>query len=694
MFCSKCGKENNENNKFCTGCGAPITIKGQQKKILEEQTITQQKPVKGESNKAGKKEKRSKSSNGNGKVTAVIACVVVLLALVGSGAYFILGMQMKYQSYAKQIVEENVQECIDDLKGISEEWENSGLLDLGVRRELCTKTRTLMSKSAEGVTEIETANTEISNAEVEMEKYHLLDEEFENYKDSITNAKKAIESRKVEDVKYCMKEVSDAYDDMIKANDQYIDELVNGSKNMDTDTADKNDMKKYNEALENVNKILKDKDYNKMKPYLDEMKEVYLMYVIPENELDLSVQQLDVTKYPNVNLYLRVSDMYGENIENLDYGMFYIRKKNAKGQYIKQTVKKVTQMDGKEGLNINMVADVSGSMDGDPLVDAQNVMSEFIDSVQFEAGDMVALTSFSNGVYIEQNFTNNATNLKDCIDQLYTQDMTALYDALYTSVNKVASRSGAKCVIAFTDGADNYSKCDQWDVIDLANRYRVPVFIIGIGNEDYSEVREIAESTGGRYYNIDTVGDMRNIYEQIYREEKSMYKIQFEDSSKIGMLEESDIVVGYNSLQYGGKEFYQYTPYTLVSVDDSSLFSDGPEGTVEAYMRNFADAMTEMDYSYIKPYIKKGSSMEKSQKNYVQKGISEVLDSFEIVNVDYKNSNSCVVTTRESYYVQKSGEPLSLLTQQCKYKVKKSSGSWKIEGFDGNVKVLARIKYN
>ena len=160
------------------------------------------------------------------------------------------------------------------------------------------------------------------------------------------------------------------------------------------------------------------------------------------------------------------------------------------------------------------------------------------------------------------------------------------------------------------------------------------------------------------------------------------------------MLEESDIVVGYNSLQYGGKEFYQYTPYTLVSVDDSSLFSDGPEGTVEAYMRNFADAMTEMDYSYIKPYIKKGSSMEKSQKNYVQKGISEVLDSFEIVNVDYKNSNSCVVTTRESYYVQKSGEPLSLLTQQCKYKVKKSSGSWKIEGFDGDVKVLARIKYN
>ena len=86
--------------------------------------------------------------------------------------------------------------------------------------------------------------------------------------------------------------------------------------------------------------------------------------------------------------------------------------------------------------------------------------------------------------------------------------------------------------------------------------------------------------------------------------------------------------------------------------------------------------------------------MEKTQKKYVKKGISEGAGTFEIVNVDYKNSKSCVVTTRESYYVQKSGKPLSLLTQQCKYKVKKSGGSWKIEDFEGRVTPIKKIEYN
>ena len=83
----------------------------------------------------------------------------------------------------------------------------------------------------------------------------------------------------------------------------------------------------------------------------------------------------------------------------------------------------MNQLNEIEALNINMLADVSGSMSGTPLDDAMSIMDRFIDSVQFSAGDQVALTSFSNGVYIEQDFTNDAGRLKSAVNSLYTQDM-------------------------------------------------------------------------------------------------------------------------------------------------------------------------------------------------------------------------------------------------------------------------------
>ena len=45
------------------------------------------------------------------------------------------------------------------------------------------------------------------------------------------------------------------------------------------------------------------------------------------------------------------------------------------------------------------------------------------------------------------------------------------------AVNQTAMQSGAKCIIAFTDGMDNVSKCDPSIVTELAIRYRIPISV-------------------------------------------------------------------------------------------------------------------------------------------------------------------------------------------------------------------------
>ena len=130
--------------------------------------------------------------------------------------------------------------------------------------------------------------------------------------------------------------------------------------------------------------------------------------------------------------------------------------------------------------------------------------------------------------------------------------MTSLYDALYTAVTRTAVQNGAKCVIAFTDGEDNYSNCTPSQVISTAKRYSVPIFIIGIGEVYDSDIRDIAQSTGGSYYSISDITSIKEVYDQIYKQEKELYLIAYLDETGESVSDISNIRVGYHSKEFGG----------------------------------------------------------------------------------------------------------------------------------------------
>lgn len=412
---------------------------------------------------------------------------------------------------------------------------------------------------------------------------------------------------------------------------------------------------------------------------------------VPAKPLSIDVQQVDSRSFPEIRLYLRVEDSAGNVPQGLDGGFFYITRQQANGEFIRQKVLQVTQLDQIENLNIDMVADISGSMDGSPIREAKRVMQSFIQSVQFSAGDMVELTTFSNGVYINEAFCADAARLSSRISALDTYDMTALYDALYTAVNRVAAQNGAKCVMAFTDGKDNYSKCTAAQVIDLAQRYNVPIFIIGIGSVDESTLRNICQQTYGIYYNINSVGDLSEIYQQIYRQEKELYLVSYTDSVSTSASEASNITVGYDSAEFEGECSYHYQPRILLRVSDPEFYHSGPEAVVEKYIKGYAQAQTYSDFAYIQPYLLPGSQIYNEQSSYIKNTFSVYLDSFEIVSVDYSAGDKCIVTTLETFFVQSTKKPAYLMTQRCKYRVVNTGGAWYLEAFAAPVEVLSQI---
>lgn len=279
----------------------------------------------------------------------------------------------------------------------------------------------------------------------------------------------------------------------------------------------------------------------------------------------MNLEQVDETNYPNTKLYLKVTDFStGEIIDNLDVSKFSLMEK-IKGEYQTKTIDKITLMDQAENLNIGIVADVSASM-GDMLYITEDAMDSLVSSMQFNIGDRAALYSFADTVTREQYFTNDAAGIRNSIYSLTHGNMTALYDALAFSLSEIIVQDGAKCIIAFTDGIENCSVSSKEYIIEKAQRYQIPIYLIGIGrNVDAYELSDIANRTGGQYYSINEIYSMDEIYKTIYREQKAKYVLEYTTDDTMDVSEQRVLYIRYDDGHNLIRNEIKYVPedYTI-----------------------------------------------------------------------------------------------------------------------------------
>lgn len=655
MFCKNCGSPLDDNASFCGNCGAKVSPKSKKKHS----------PVK-------------------------YVLLILALLLVCGGLYATVGLNLCKNNLMSKIEESKIDEYVTAGKRLNSQWDKLGITDFSDKNDLLKDFKAVNKN----VSDFQSCSKEVKTMQEEKANYDLAHENYEEYEKLLSDCADAIKEKDASGALELFQEVKQSFSDLKAANDDYIDDRIDTYENLDLKDAKDKVKTSYDKNLSKIHELAKseDRDYPALQKAFNSMDQAIFMYIEPKNPLEVTVQQVDASEFPKVKLYVNLKDPATQKVpDNLDKTLFYINKEDANQKYIKQVVTSANQLNEKESLKINMVADVSGSMDGAPLAEAKNIMTNFINSVQFDAGDLVELTSFSTGVRLEQEFCNDPNVLTNDISALYTSDMTSLYDALYTAVERVATQTGARCVIAFTDGNDNYSSCTMQDVINVAKRYHVPVFIIGIGSINSNDISQIAAQTGGAYYNINTVDSMQNIYDQIYQMEKELYLVEFEDSTGATVKDTAQIEAGYHSLEYGGKCSYSYTPNVLLNPNSTSIYQDGPEAVVERYLKNFPQAVTNSDFSLIADCMKQGSAIYTEQEKYVERSIDETLDSYEIVDTQYNGDSSCVISTRETYYVQVQGKALQLMTQECKYSLEKAGNDWKMTSFV-DLKVTSRIK--
>lgn len=270
----------------------------------------------------------------------------------------------------------------------------------------------------------------------------------------------------------------------------------------------------------------------------------------------------DVSDYPNVRLYFRMEDD-SENAVIMTSPTAGIKERVASGEWIEREIRRIERLEGNEGLSIELLADKSYSMITG-MDQMKSIMTDFVNSLDYDSGDRVELISFDTFLMYMCTYTDDASLLENGIYNMTPYGDTALYDALYEGVQNAAAQTGARCVIAFTDGMDNRSVHTADEVIRYAIDMSVPVYIIGVGSVDTTVLTRICDSTQGHYWYINELLSMNEVLSEIYKEQKDMYCVEYISDSSIDAYADRSFQLAIGDDNYGCEVEESFTPVRTI----------------------------------------------------------------------------------------------------------------------------------
>lgn len=234
------------------------------------------------------------------------------------------------------------------------------------------------------------------------------------------------------------------------------------------------------------------------------------------------INQIDTSAFPKVTIFATVLKD-GKPLRGLGAKDFKVREDEVEQEPL-TVVPKLTP------LSAVVTLDTSGSMKK-RLADAKTAAKSFID--ELPADDKVQLIGFSREVRLLSQMGADRGAIKDAVDATAARGDTALYDALYASVQALKDKAGRKAIILLSDGADDdgtgkqMSKHSLDEALALAREVNVPIFAIGIGEIDETVLKKAASQTGGMFLLASQPGELQKLYDKIGAQLEGQYNIYY-----------------------------------------------------------------------------------------------------------------------------------------------------------------------
>jgi Ca-activated chloride channel homolog len=241
-----------------------------------------------------------------------------------------------------------------------------------------------------------------------------------------------------------------------------------------------------------------------------------------------------------VQVHVSVLDKDGKAVEDLSQSNFQVLED--------KTEQKITLFRHEDvPVSIGMVIDNSGSMRNKK----EKVHSAALSFVkESNPDDESFIVAFERDAFLQQDFTGSMGDLVDALENLDPRMETAMYDAIYLSIDHVKKgKLDKKVLLVISDGEDTASKWGYNKVLEHAkNAKDVVIYAVGIleendgrsgglfGKSPQKKAREglteIAEVTGGQAFFPKNIDEVAEICRRIARNLRNQYTLGFSPENK------------------------------------------------------------------------------------------------------------------------------------------------------------------
>ncbi|HEU4628212.1 MAG TPA: VWA domain-containing protein [Gemmatimonadaceae bacterium] len=204
-----------------------------------------------------------------------------------------------------------------------------------------------------------------------------------------------------------------------------------------------------------------------------------------------------------------------------------------------------------EGINIVIAFDISSSMlaeDFQPLNRLEVAKEKVKQFVLGRGSDRIGLVAFAGEALTQVPLTVDYPVVLAAVENLQAgqlEDGTAIGTAIATAANRLREAPGrSRVMILLTDGENNRGSTDPRTAAQAAAAFDIRIYTIGVGTEGLAPVpvgrglfglryenrpvridedllRDVARTTGGRYFRARDAEALERIYEQIDQLERA-----------------------------------------------------------------------------------------------------------------------------------------------------------------------------
>jgi Ca-activated chloride channel homolog len=195
--------------------------------------------------------------------------------------------------------------------------------------------------------------------------------------------------------------------------------------------------------------------------------------------------------------------------------------------------------DKKEGIDIVFCVDVSGSMDekdfdykGNKISRREALVMAIDEFVDARPNDRFGMVGFAGHTYLMSPLTLDGEWIKNVLKNIRTQGGTAIGDGIVASVDLLKKGAGkSKVMVVVTDGENNAGLAPV-KAAEIAKEQNIRVHTVRISRlrevtadgAVKSLLGQVAEKTGGLYFQAANLESIIDVYRQIDRMEKSKFQ--------------------------------------------------------------------------------------------------------------------------------------------------------------------------